>query len=278
MKLTKLFTIGALLTSTLFATSFIDGSVLNFEKNRFSQNQRIKIKTIKINLKKELPQKGWYGYIIDLKATMAGNEIKAKDIIFSNGELVSNELFDLKTGKSLKEVMKPKLTKKYYNKEHLLAGNINAKDKLVIFSDPLCPFCMDYVPDVIEYVKKHSNKIALFYYHFPLIRIHSAAEPLSRMIDIAEQKGMKDMVLKVYEADWDEYFEPNEKNVKKILAAFNKEFKTSITLKEINDTKIRKKIFEDINMGEEVMVQGTPTIFVNGKQDKSKVKYKTLGK
>ena len=31
-------------------------------------------------------------------------------------------------------------------------------------------------------------------------------------------------------------------------------------------------------MGEEVMVQGTPTIFINGVKDTTKLKYETLGK
>ncbi len=278
MKLSRLFTLSTLLASSLFAIDLLDNDVLNFEKNRFLNNQRVKIENININLKRQIPQKDWYGYILDLEANMAGNKVKAKDILFSNGKVITSELFDLKTGKSYKELMNPSLTKEYYNKEHLIAGNINAKNRLVIFSDLLCPFCMEYVPDVIEYVKKHSDNIALFYYHFPLIRIHPASEPLSRIIDVAKQKGIKDIVLKAYLADWDEYFKPNEKDAKKILEAFNKEFKTSITLKEINNDEVKKQLFEDMNMGEEVMVGGTPTIFVNGEQDKSKLKYKTLGK
>jgi len=31
-------------------------------------------------------------------------------------------------------------------------------------------------------------------------------------------------------------------------------------------------------MGEEALVQGTPTIFVNGEKDSSRQKYETLGK
>ncbi len=278
MKLSRLFTLSALLASSLFATDLLDNDVLNFEKNRFLNNQRVKIENININLKKQMPQKAWYGYILDLEANMAGNKVKAKDILFSNGNVITSELFDLKTGKSYKDLMNPNLTKEYYNKKHLIAGNIKAKNRLVIFSDPLCPFCMEYVPDVIEYVKKYSDNIALFYYHFPLTRIHPASEPLSRIIDVAKQKGIKDIVLKAYLADWDEYFEPNEKDAKKILEAFNKEFKTSITLKEINKDEVKKQLFEDMNMGDEMMVRGTPTIFVNGEQDKSKLKYKALGK
>ena len=65
---------------------------------------------------------------------------------------------------------------------------------------------------------------------------------------------------------------------KKILEAFNKEFKTSIKLEEISAKEINTLLEKDISMGEEVMVSGTPTIFVNKVKDSTKLKYETLGK
>ena len=94
---------------------------------------------------------------------------------------------------------------------------------------------------------------------------------------VAKEKGMKDVEVKVYKADWDEHFSSKEKNSQKILDGFNKEFKTSFTALDINNKKINDEIFADVNMGEESMVQGTPTIFINGELDKSKLKYEMLG-
>lgn len=264
--------------SSLLATETIDSYVLNFEKNRFSKNKRVELQKIDINLKKQMPQKGWYGYIIDIDVKMAGKDVKAKDVVFSNGELIAPELFDIKSGMALKDSMTPKLTTEYYDKDKLIAGNHKAKDKLVIFSDPLCPFCMDYVPDVINYVKRYENKIALYYYHFPLLRIHPASAPLSALMVKAKKDGIKDIELKVYKADWDEYFKSDEKNPNTVITAFNKEFKTSYTLNDIKIKEIGDELSTDMKMGDELMVQGTPTIFVNGEVDKSKLKYETLGK
>lgn len=278
MKLIKLFTVSTLLLTTMYASDSIDDNVIKFEKKRFSQNKRIEVKNVKVNTKKEMPQKGWYGYIIDIDASMAGNDVKAKDIVFSNGELIAPELFDIKTGMSLKDLMNPKISDKYYDKSKLIAGNHSAKDKIVIFSDPLCPFCMDYVPDVINHVNKNKNTIALYYYHFPLLRIHPAAGTLVRLMTVAKQKGINDVELKVYAVDWDKYFTEKEKKTQKIIDAFNKELKTNISFIDIKNKKINDEIFADKNLGEEVMVQGTPTIFINGEQDKSKLKYETLGK
>lgn len=269
--------VSSLIASSMFANA-TDDAIIKFEKMRFSKNSQIKVKDIEISVKKDLPVKNWKGYIVDVIAEVQGKELRAKDVVFSNGEVVTPELLNIKTGRSLKDLMSPSLTPVYYNKEHLIAGNHNAKDKIVVFSDPLCPFCMDYVPEVIKHVKKNSDTIALYYYHFPLLRLHPAADALTKLMDIAREKGIKDVEIKVYEADWDPYFSERETNQQKIIDGFNKVFKTNITFNEIMNKELRESILTDIQMGEEVMVQGTPTVFVNGEKDNSKLKYETLGK
>lgn len=270
-------TLGLLVTSNLNADS-LDDKILEFEKNRFSSNTRIEIENIKINTKVQMPDKQWNGYIIDIKAKVQNKTINGKDIVFTNGKYVTPELLDINTGASLKDLLQPKLTADYYRKENFIAGNINAKDKIVIFSDPLCPFCMDYVPEVIKYVNKNNDKIALYYYHFPLLKIHPAANTLTKAMSVAKHKGIKDIELKVYEADWDEYFKADSTDEKKILEAFNKVFSTSIKIEEINSIDIIEEIKNDIDMGDEVLVKGTPTIFINGEKDNTRLKYEGLGK
>lgn len=274
-RFSKILTLSIFLSASLFAS---DDVVVEFEKKRVAQNPNVKVNSITVNTKKELPVSGWNGYILDVNANVQGKDINAKDIIFSDGKYISLDLIDAQTGKSLKDFVTPNLAAKYYDKSKLIAGNHNAKDKIVIFSDPLCPFCMDYVPDVINYVNKNKDKIALYYYHFPLISIHPAAVPLSKLIEVAKHKGVKDVELKVYKTNWEQYFDAKSVDEKKILEAFNKEFKTDIKLEEITANDINENLKKDISMGEDVMVQGTPTVFVNGEKDSSRQKYETLGK
>ncbi len=255
----------------------IDKKVIEFEKKRFSKNKKIKLKSVSIDSKKQLPLEGWFGYIVNVTASMKGNEVKAKDIVFANAELISPELFDI-NGISFKEFIEESLSIKYYDKSKLIAGNHNAKDKIVVFSDPLCPYCISYIPKIINHVKKNEKEVALYYYHFPLLRLHPAAKTLVSLMNVAKAKGIADIELRTYTIDWSNYFSDKERNTKKILDAFNKEFETNITLEDVNDEKISKEIFNDVKLGEDVMVQGTPTIFINGKKDQSKLKFKTLGK
>ncbi|NQY53561.1 MAG: DsbA family protein [Campylobacteraceae bacterium] len=275
-KISRLLLIASLLSSGLLASN-IDNDVLEFEKKRFSSNKRIKIISLDIALKEKMPIKGWYGFVVNLKADVQGKEINAKDMIFSNGEVIAPELIDIKTGLSLKELLSPKLTSKYYNKKNLIAGTHNAKDKIVIFSDPLCPFCISYIPDVIRHVKKNKD-IALYYYHFPLLQIHPAASIISKAMIVAHEKNIKDVELKIYKADFEKDFDVKETNQEKILKAINKVLKSNITINEINKTSIDIEVKNDIKLGSEVMVEGTPTIFINGVKDNSKLKYETLGK
>jgi len=263
---------------SLCAANF-DKEIISFEKKRLSNNARVEIKDIKINTKMKMQGaiSNWYGYILDVSANVKDKEINAKDIVFSNGVVVSSDLLDIKTGKSLKDLLQPKLDVKYYNKEHLMAGNANAKDKIVVFSDPLCPFCIDYIPDVIEHVKKNKDEIALYYYHFPLLRSHPAAATLVKAMHVAKEKGIKDVEAKVYKIDWEQYFKVDSKDEDTILNAFNKEFKTKITKEELNNPVVMKSVLDDVKVGDSVMVRGTPTIFVNGEKDNSKLKYETLG-
>lgn len=273
-KFSKLLSTSVLLAASLYAD---DNTIVEFEKKRISQNPNVQIKDAKINTKKELPLAGWYGYILDVEANVQGKTINAKDILFSDGKYISLDLYDATNGKSLKDLVTPNLSDKYHDDAKLIAGNKNAKDKIVIFSDPLCPFCRDYVPDVIKYVKKDSDNIALYYYNFPL-QIHPAATPLSKLIEIAKHKGIKDAELKAYETNWEPYFDEKTTDEKKILEAFNKEFKTSIKIEELQSKEVSAVIEKDLAMGDEVMVSGTPTIFVNKVKDSSKQKYETLGK
>lgn len=275
-KISKLLSTTLLLSVSLYANN--DDSVIQFEKNRVSQNPNVTIKEVSINTKKEIPLAGWNGYILDVKVNVQGKDVNAKDILFSDGKYISLDLIDSETGKSLKDLVTPNLTDNYHDKTKLIAGNHNAKDKIVIFSDPLCPYCIDYVPEVIKHVQKNSDSIALYYYHFPLLTVHPAAGTLVKLIDIAKHKGIKDVELKTYQIDWEKHFDVKSTDEKVILEAFNKEFKTDIKLDELAKAEIAKTIDSDISMGEDVMVQGTPTIFINGVKDATREKYETLGK
>lgn len=268
-----------LLATTLFASADVDEKVINYEKMRFLSNQGLSLQEVNIKTKKELPLKGWYGYILNIKADVPGRGIvSGNDMLFSNGQAVASELINIKSGKSFKDLLTPKVTAKYYKKSHLIAGNEDAKNKVVVFSDPLCPACQQTLPQMIQKANLNPKDIALYYYHFPLLSIHPAAGPLSKAMVVAKQKGIKDIEKKIYATKFNKYFDARETDAKKILDGFNKVFNTNITVLEIENVMVSKEVETDLEMGADVMVQGTPTIFVNTVNDKTRRLFKALGK
>jgi hypothetical protein len=267
-----------LLSTSVFANSKTEKLLLKFEKNRVDKSlKRVngKLNNLKIVLKKDLKQDGWYGYAINLDFTVQGKKLSQKDFLFTNGKLIAPELINIKTKRSFKDMMYPKLSNKYFSKEHLIAGNPNAKHSLVIFSDPLCPICIDEVPSIIKNVIDNPKNIALYYYHMPL-DMHPTAKTLSKASMIARDMGIKNVDYRVYQANFNEKYKFDayeEKSQAKVLGFFNKEFNTNITMNQINNKKLDDKLKYDLKMSEDAFVNGTPTIFFDGEIDKSRSKY-----
>jgi protein-disulfide isomerase len=169
--------------------------------------------------------------------------------------------------------MYPTLSKKYYDKKYLIAGDKNAKHTIVIFSDPLCPNCIDTMPELIRNVKKNPLLVSLYYIHMPL-DMHPTAKLIVKATMIAKRQDIKDIDYKVYTANFEDNFDPyKEKNKKKVLDIFNKKFNTKITMKQIDSEELNKEIKYDLKLADDALVQGTPTIFFDGMIDSMRNKY-----
>ena len=276
----KLSMILSLLSSSLIANT-VEDNLLKFEKQRIKRaiaRAKGKVNSIKIILKKDLKQDGWYGYVFNLDIEVQDKNIIQKDTLFAKDNLIAPDLINTKTKRSFKDMMYPTLTDKYYSKKHLIAGNPNAKHKMVIFSDPLCPICVDEIPFTIKDIIDNPENIALYYYHLPL-DMHPTARTLSKASMIATQSGIKNVDYKVYNANFPEKYKFDayeDKDNQKILNFFNKEFGTNITIKQINDPKLEKLLKADYQMSEDAFVSGTPSMFFDGVYDITRSKYEKI--
>ena len=267
-----------LLSTTLLLSSFVYANttgekIADFLEDKFSENPKLKSVDVKLDdvvPLKQLPK--WNAYIVDVTAVLkrkANQRIHEKMIWFSNGQMITKDLTDIYTGESLVNSVKPKVKAEHYAQSNLIYGNVNAKHKVVIFSDPLCPFCREFVPEAIKNMKKEPQKFAVYYYHFPLVRLHPASVTLVKAAIAAELKGTKDVILKLYKVK----INPREKDVQKALNAFNKIEGTNITLEDINKPEIAKQLKHDQNVASDLMVGGTPTVYLDGAIDRTKKKY-----
>lgn len=267
----------AILLSSLSLFGATNAEVTSFLQKQIGGNKNVSNLKITVSSRAAVKDlKGWDSVIVNLTARVkqgkTERDIEQQMIYFVHGDYITKELNNVKTGRALSTTVSPKFKAEFYTKENLVYGNVNAKHKVAIFSDPLCPFCRKFVPESINYMKKYPNDFAVYYYHFPLPALHPAAIALTKAAIAAEHKGLKGKVLDMYKVE----INARETDEKKIVAAFNKTVGTSLTVADIHTPAVEKQFKHDKTIASKVMVQGTPTMFFDGVKDASKNKFREV--
>jgi len=272
-----------LLSTTLLATLSIsaastEADVKDYVKNHLIKNNSVKVKDVDILEKKSIKElEGWDIYFINIHAEVkktptVTDVVTVPETIFVKDGIAANSLIDMKTGRDYHMTLKPKLKDNVYDEKHLMVGNKDAKHKIVVFSDPQCPFCQKKVPEIYKAVKENPETFALYYYHFPLLRIHPVSDIITRAMLVEQSKKNFDKVIDMYGFEID----PREVNLTKVLDKLNSKFDLKLTEKQIDSKEIEKELKYDQKIATEAMVSGTPTVFLDSVWDKSRVEYKKL--
>ena len=277
--MSKLLSLAVITTLSLSAASDED-DVKSYIKNYMVKNDQVTVTSVDIiDIKPIDDLKGWEVYFVNIHANVRKSKtvfdkVTVPETLFVKESMTAPTLINMETGEDYKKTMKPELSSKIYNAKHLIAGNKNAKHKLVIFSDPQCPFCQTIVPEVYEAVKANPDTFALYYYHLPLLRIHPVSDIISRAMLVEQNKGNNEKMIEMYAFKVD----PREVNATKVLGDLNKQYELNITEEQINTEEISKEVLFDKDMATKSMVSGTPTIYLDGKWDPSRTKYKEFVK
>ena len=213
--------------------------------------------------------KGWSALFTKMKIDFKGEKVDVPELIFIKDGLATSTLVNLNTREDYSSELKPTVQSSMYDAHHLLAGNSNAKHKIILFSDPLCPFCREIFPRMIKAAKGHPEVFALYYYHMPLTRIHPGVETLTRIMILAQQDKKLDVVEKIYAMQ----LHVNPKDPKAIIDAVAKETGYSVSLDQINSKKVNDALQKDKDAALHMMVGGTPTVYLDGKWDKIRETY-----
>jgi len=272
--MSKLLMSTALATVALNATAVPDTKkLLNYVKKNVVKNPQVKIKGVTVlesKTHKDLP--GWNILLTTMDLEFQGKDINAPEMMFIKDGLITGHLVDLKTGNNYRDNIKPSVPNAYYDDAHLLFGNKDAKHKVLIFSDPQCPFCQEVVPAIFKASRENPKKIAVYYYHLPLLRIHPVSDVLTRIMHVAQHEGKADVVEKLYSLKID----PRETNTTKIIEAVKKHAGYTVTATQIDKKEIKDALKADEKAAGKMMVNGTPTIYIDGVWDKMRDGYKEL--
>lgn len=274
-----------LLMSTLIATLALSAGetskndvpekkeLLEYVKRHIVKNPQVKVNGVTVIEKtshKDLP--GWTILLTTMDLVYQKKEIHAPEMMFVKDGLITGRLVSLKTKRDYRDEIKPTVPESMYDDAHLVFGNKDAKHKIVVFSDPQCPFCQEIVPDIFKAAKENPTKIALYYYHLPLLRIHPVSDVLTRVMHVAQHEGKMEVLDKVYAMKID----PREKDTTKILATVKKQTGYSVTAGKIDAKEVKDAMKLDLDAAGKMMVTGTPTVFIDGKWDKMRNGYKEL--
>jgi len=269
-----------LLMSTVAATVALSANaqpdnkqLLKYVKKAVVKNPQVTVKGVTVlESKTDERLAGWTILLTTMDLEYQKKEIHAPEMMFVKDGLVTGHLVDLKTGNDYRDEIKPSVPQSYYDDAHLLFGNKDAAHKILIFSDPQCPFCQEVVPEIFKASRENPTKIAVYYYHLPLLRIHPVSDILTRVMHVAQHEGKMDVVDKIYSLKID----PRETDMTKILSAVKSHAEYSVTAAQVDANEVKKALKEDEIAAGKMMVSGTPTIYIDGEWDKMRNGYKKL--
>jgi protein-disulfide isomerase len=277
-----------LIIAILQASAMSDKSIKEYMGNYVKTKMKLEVKHIDIISTYPIDgATGWYVHFLDMivKVKMGNSyqDAVVKKIVFTKGNRITVNLkkpgkFKMdgtkKKSKSYKELLKPMVPADAYDDEHFLAGSKNAPHKILIFSDPFCPYCSKKIPEVLNIVKANPKIYGLYYYHFPLLQIHPASDVTTKAMHILHKKGEIDKMMALYKLSID----AKETNVDKILKAIKAKIGIKFTKKQIFSAEIKDALRFDMIMKRRLQVTGTPTIFIDGKWDRLRKEYKKYAK
>lgn len=138
-------------------------------------------------------------------------------------------------------------------------GKAAAPVTLTVFSDFQCPYCSRVVPFVDELLAKNPDTVRVVFKQFPL-RMHNMALPAALASLAAREQGkfwpMHDLLFANFSQLSEEKITALAKDAGLDLARFNK---------DRANQKLRDEVLRDQMLGQQVGVQGTPSIFLNGR-------------
>lgn len=273
-------TIKSLLILTLLSVSVLhadDAALIGFIKNSVRKGPNVELKNVAIqSVKKPKELGGWEVVVVKLDLEINKEKQSKYEMVFRHGDLLAFDILDMKHKQSIKGNYAPPVDMRFYRSDRIIAGDKSgkAKHKIIVFSDPLCPFCLDLVPDIITFAKAHSKDVSLYFYHFPIASIHPSSPTIIKAAVALELSGRENVVETLYGNDFDhKVTDENE-----VLKNFNKLFHTALTSKDINTPAVENYVKEDMELASHLMIRGTPSVFIDGEKDHAHELFEQLKK
>jgi formate-nitrite transporter family protein len=145
-------------------------------------------------------------------------------------------------------------------------GNPNALVTLIEYSDFQCPACATYYQMINKLADEMGDEVLVIYRHYPLTSIHPQAELAAQAAEAAgQQNTFWDMHDKLFAGQntWS-----NQSDAKDIFIGYAEELNLDIARfkSDIDNGNIKDAVKDDRRSGNQALVEGTPTLFLNGEK------------
>jgi len=150
-------------------------------------------------------------------------------------------------------------------------GPANAKVQIVEFSDFQCPYCSRAATVVHQIKEKYGDRVRFTFRQFPLPmhpNAHAAAEAALAANTQGKFWEFHDRLFKNQNQLDRAGLEEHAKQTGLNLAAFKK---------SLDDHKFAPAVDTDVKLGEQVQVQGTPSMFINGARVQNPASFEAVG-
>jgi len=259
---------------TLQVNAVDDNGVRHYIKKYMEKKTGSKVNSVETISSYEIAgTDGWEVYFLSLdmkiKLGKTYQNRTLPQVIFTKDNKITFSLKD-QNDQNYAKLLKPKVPAEAYDDEHFLAGSKNAAHKILILSDPLCPYCQEIVPEIISMAQQHPELFGLYYYHLPLLKIHPASDVITKAMHLFQNEGDVNNVKALYHL----LIDPKETNVDKILKAIKTKTGKSFSKSDISSSDVKSAMEFDKAMKKRLMVTGTPTIFIDGVWDPTRMRYK----
>ncbi|MFA6467178.1 MAG: thioredoxin domain-containing protein [Patescibacteria group bacterium] len=145
-------------------------------------------------------------------------------------------------------------------------GNPEALVTLIEYSDFQCPACATYYPMVNKLAEEMGEEVRVIYRHFPLSSIHPQAELAARA---AEAAGQQDAFWAMHDKLFgNQSIWSNQSDAEDIFISYAKDLNLNLEKfkSDMDNGDIKDAIKDDQRSGNQALVEGTPTLFLNGQK------------
>lgn len=239
---------------------------------RFKGNPNVKFSNIGIKSRIIVPEaKGMTGYIVKFNVSEKDKtghfltKLITDSFYVTEEGMITTEVFTSE-GRDMMVKLLPNVDyEQYYKTSHIVAGDINATNKILLFSDPFCPFCREAFPKIVKKVNADPKNYVLYMFEYPLSTIHPGSEMMIAAMMQAKDSG-QDITAQVYRSKELEKLISNN-SWEALAKAIKKETGFQCNIEKLK-TDYFQKMLKEKQLGDNIAVSGTPFLIIN----KEKVK------